>query len=500
MQMKRTFSIRRKARIATAAVLLAILTFCVWPTFGQTLAPPQGEGTKPEPSKPLTAAEELHKIIGGIYFSDKGWGWCGYGGDLNVVHGAYQIEDDLEQPEVTSGSGSYGGSSSDAIAPNCYEPMLLALFRERLILNHNSKTLRDINELIDMIANRGALPARLQRIEAKNAELEEKLHQPITVSLKEDATFADFLELLRNELGIAIWVDEPAFMTEDLESPQEQKILLNVTELPAICALELILPQLEDAGYRFNDGILEFLPQVYVDLKNYPRVYDVANLLSQGDDKTGKIDKLIATFETMFVLVDENEDSFFLPFQNTLLVAYLPQYQHKQLEAALFAMRNGGQLPPLQQKRADLNRELYEKLQQEVTVDFEDTFFAEALDSLKEQTGLTFVAIKKEFENEDLASPLDYEVTLKMQNQSLETVLYLLMRQLEDADFIVWNGVVYIAPSLTCERKNEPYFFVYPIEQVLKPKPKQPEPPKAEPDSANAEQGEPFDFGDDFDF
>ena len=493
MQMKRTFSIRRKARIATAAVLLAILTFCVWPAFGQY----GGGGYKPEPSKPLTAAEELHKIIDAIYFSNTGWGWYGYGGDLNVVHGSYQIEDDLASQEATFGGG-YGGSSSDAIAPNCYEPKLLALFRERLILNHNSKTLRDINELVDMIANRGALPARLQRIETKNAELEEKLHKPITVSLEEDATFADFLELLRNELGIVAWVDNEAFVTEDLDNPLEGTIALSVTELPTICALELILPQLEDAGYRFNDGILEILPQDIVEQKGYPRVYDVADLLAKSCSETGKIDELIATFETMFVLGSEpgqpyyDENSFFLPFQNTLLVAYLPQHRHKQLEAALFAMRNGGQLPPLQQKRADLNRELYERLQQEVTVDFEDTPFVEALDSLTKQTGLTFVAIEKEFENEDLANPLDYEVTLKMQDQSLETVLYFLMRQLEDADFIVWNGVVYIAPSLTCERKNEPYFFVCPIEQALKPKPV---PPQTEVIDVKAEQQEePFDF------
>ena len=480
MQTKQIFFIRQKTRIALVAILWTILTFCATlPSFGQYRG-----GYKPEPPKPLTVAEELGKIIDAIYFSNTGWGWYGYGGDIDVI-GAYQIEDDLAPPERTFGGG-YGGISSDAIAPNCYEPKLLALFRERLILNHNSKAFRDINELIDMIANRGALPARLQRIEAKNTELEDKLQQPISVFLREDVAFAEFLELLRNELDIAIWVDEPAFMSEDLESPLEEMLSLNVTELPTICVLELLLPQLDEVGYRFNNGILEILPQIIVEQKNYPRVYDVVDLLLQGDDKTGKIDELIAMFETMFVLppsashVDpdmfDETSSFLLPFQNNLLVAYLPQRQHKQLEAALFAMRNGGQLPPLQQKRADLNRELYERLQQEVTVDFEDISFAEALDSLVEQTGLTFVANENDFYTEDLPYPIDDGfVTLKMQNQSLETVLYFLMRQLDDVDFIIWNGVVYIAPSLTCERKNEPCFFVCPVEQVLKPKLKQPE-------------------------
>ena len=141
-------------------------------------------------------------------------------------------------------------------------------------------------------------------------------------------------------------------------------------------------------------------------------------------------------------------------------------------------------------------------MQQEVTVDFEEITFGEALDSLTEQTGLTFVAIEEDFNIEDLPYPIDVGVvTLKMQDQSLETVLSLLMRQLDETDFIVWNGVIYIAPKEVCEKKNEPYFFVYLVEQALKPKPKQPEqPPKVEPDNANVEQEEPFDFGDDFDF
>ena len=455
MRIKQSFSIRRKTRIAVAAVLLATLTFCVTYATGPYAS-----------SKPLTAVEELHKIIERIYFPDDR-GCCGYVGDTDVAHGRYQIEDNLAPSGATSSSGYGGGSSGTSNCCDDNMPRLLGLFRKRLILNHNSKTLRDINELIDMIANRGTLPARLQRIEAKNAELEEKLHRPIMVSL-EDVTFADFLELLRNELGIAIWVDERAFMNEDMDDPLEEAISLNLTELPAICALELLQagdPLYDMKGYRFNNGVLEILPWITAKQNNYPRVYDVADLLSQGNAKTGKIDELIATFETMFVLVDENEGSFLMPFQNTLLVAYLPQHQHKQLEAALFAMRNGGQLPPLQQMRADLNRELYERLQQEVSIDFDGILFSEALDSLKEQTGLTFVANEKEFENEDSPYPLDHDVTLKLQNQSLESVLYFLMRQLDDADFIAWNGVVYIAPQVTCERKNEPYFFVYPVEQ-----------------------------------
>ncbi|MCL2119968.1 MAG: hypothetical protein FWH27_16240 [Planctomycetaceae bacterium] len=359
----------------------------------------------------------------------------------------------------------------------------LSVFGNRVLLDAGSKTVRDINELIFMLSHEGKLPARLERIEAKNAALEEKLQQPVTLSM-EEVPFAEFLDHLPHELEIAVYVDKQAFYEEDyFGNPLDWEISLDVTNLPAISALELALCQVEDTWYYFHDGILEITPTAVVNKTRaiYPRVYFVADLLTGGCGKTYQIDDLIATLQILFRVWDrsminyddDGDERFFMPFQEKTLVAHLTQKEHKKLEALLHAMRYDGFYPPAQQARLDANQELYAKLQTEISVDFEHTPLSEMLQSLKEQTRLTFFVDIKAFENEDiLFYPSDEEVTLRMRNQSVETVLNYALRQLDrEAGFVAWNGVVCIVPQIVCENRAEPLFFVYPAKRLANQEP-----------------------------
>jgi hypothetical protein len=424
-----------------------------------------------------SAAVELSLIIQRVYQQGDDYstiyyhydGRGGYGG------GSYNIPEN---------GGGYGGGNYGSGGPRTYHPN--NVFGERVLYNYDSKTLREIQELIFMLSHEGKLPARMQRMETQNAKLKEKLQKPISVSC-EASTFETFLDLLVEELEIAIFVDKQAFEDEDMSNPLDGEISLDVTDLPALSVLELALCQIDETGYRLNNGILEILPSTMLENPTTLRVYPVADLLTADGNELFHIHNLITTLCVLFKLSDNqygtyspdrDEERFFMPFQKKLLVAWLPQQQHEQLKALLHAMRHDGQYPAALQARLDANQELYAKLQAEISFECQEMFFPEMIQSLHKQTGLTFFVDETALVCENMEHAFDNLITLRMQNQSIETVLDYAMRQMgEDVDFIAWNGVVYIAPRVVCEYKTEPFFFVYPIQRLAKQEPERFLPP-----------------------
>ena len=219
----RTLSFR-----VTAVLIACLAVVSVAPLFGQA-------DSADTPDKSPGTAEQLANIVQKIYFPNLGRATFlrpnpniggSYGGDDQGGHsgGYYNI------PENSNYSFS-----------NRWEAAALNAFGDRVLFDADSKTVRDINELIFMLSHEGKLPARLQRLEAKNAALEAKLQQPITLSMHE-MPFEKFLDLL-SEMGISVFVDIQAFDAENCSGPLDEMVSPDVTNLPAICALELALCQ-----------------------------------------------------------------------------------------------------------------------------------------------------------------------------------------------------------------------------------------------------------------
>jgi hypothetical protein len=237
-------------------------------------------------------------------------------------------------------------------------------------------------------------------------------------------------------------------------------------------------------------------------------VYHVADLIGSCA-KAPEILDLIATLKVLlgagssdcrFDEYEVEDHEFLTSFQGKMIVAHVTQEQHRQMEAVLYALRNEGRCPPAEQSRLDANQDLYEKLQTVISAEFEDMPLGELLQIFKERTGVTFFVDDYAFTAEDICNPVEETISLNVQNRSLETVLRLALRQVEETDFLAWNGVVYIAPANACEHRPEPFFFVFPTERLKNLEPERfsvPRETETRPQSESpAEKG----WGDDFPF
>lgn len=105
------------------------------------------------------------------------------------------------------------------------------------------------------------------------------LNQEVTLSFEGNTTLSDAVATLREILGINIGVDPDV-------NPDDLPVKLNVQDLPARSALNLILTQV-DLAYAFRENILFITPPDQAAGDRHFRIYNVRDILNKVRDFAG---------------------------------------------------------------------------------------------------------------------------------------------------------------------------------------------------------------------
>lgn len=248
---------------------------------------------------------------------------------------------------------------------------------------------------------------RAQELPEWRRTIAAKLAEPVTLEV-EEASLVEVVESLREACGLNIVV------ARGLAEEVDDVFSVDFHDVPLERALRMLARMADNgmwmapAGEALYLDYAENLPQLFE-----TRIYDVAQLLSLGDDRESSMDLLIELVTTIGTRAswDESPYSRIEPWNELLIVAQTPE-AHDEVHAFLERLLNRGRVPDTAQEPWRI--ELEEKLRQRVDVSFEGEALRGAADLLQGLLGV-FVHVPEDYEEE--------AVSLVLRNVRVDTIL-----------------------------------------------------------------------------
>ncbi len=269
---------------------------------------------------------------------------------------------------------------------------------------------------------------------AAEATIRQALNKPISLDLT-NSPLGDAMSQLEEELGILIRFDHPGL--DDLGIGEEDTVSLQVSNISARTALDLILRQLE-LVWTIRDEVLLVTIEAVTENLQQVKVYDVADLLESAEEglagqeyvgSPSDLDSLIALI-TCTIEPDSWDDvggsgsihELELAGVKALIVNHTPDI-HEQTTRLLNDLRAGDDsATPLSEKSIRL------ALEKTVEVKCTKTPLHEAVQSLEDQVGVELVLDLKALGDVGIEArtPLSYNIA----GVKLRSALDLMLREL----------------------------------------------------------------------